>query len=536
MKKRLCFVLAAVFVFMLANTAVYADNDIKKISCGEDFVLILKTNGDLYSFGKNDRGQLGTGDEVDYDTPVKIMSNINDISCGYKHSLVLNKDKKLYGFGDNSLYQLGIANSDSQRKPVEIMTDVEECRAAGFHSFALKKNGNLYGFGNNLFSQLAFSARTEYKKPLLIMQNVSKIESGFITSVIKKSDGSFFVFGKESTKKFIDNKPIRLEKDILDATINQNDDLYFIDKSKSLYKMSKNNKADTLSFHKKDLLAKNISLGESSIYQELNLNLKNELSTKSIYQALASSLNKDYTWLRYKELIDFDKPDHKKSAEREKIFDFLKKEMKSHRYKKEDKLIAITFDDGPSTYTDSLLNDLNRYKARASFFVLGKNAKAYPDALKKIVCSGHEIANHSFSHPNLARYSNNNVLSQIDTTDNIVHQYTGENISLFRPPYGSYNKNTLSLLKNRKKAVIMWSVDTLDWKHKNATYVKNYILNHAKDGDIVLLHDIHKTTVDGFKQALPILIDRGFKLVTVSELMDLRSINKEYGNVYFKLK
>ncbi len=211
----------------------------------------------------------------------------------------------------------------------------------------------------------------------------------------------------------------------------------------------------------------------------------------------------------------------------------IKKDTKKFRIKSTDKLIAITFDDGPSAYTDKLLDELKEYNAKCTFFVLGSCAKNNKEKLLRMKNEGHEIANHSYTHPNLRRLSRAGIANQIDSCDNVVREHTGLETTMVRPPYGAFNSVVKDELIKRDKSIIMWSVDTLDWKYKNASYVRNYVINHAGDGEIVLLHDIHPTTVEGFISALPVLVKKGYKLVTVSELMKHRRVKLEAGKVYF---
>ena len=194
------------------------------------------------------------------------------------------------------------------------------------------------------------------------------------------------------------------------------------------------------------------------------------------------------------------------------------------------KYIAFTFDDGPSASTAKLLDALAKNKDKVTFFVVGQmvdgsNGKLVTRAAKE----GHEIGNHSYSHPNLTKLSASQLKKELDRTDNAVIKRTGKKPTLLRPPGGSYNS---AVLKAAGRPVIIWSKDPQDWKYRDRSYVKNKVLKQAKDGDIYLLHDLHKTSVDGFIDALPELHRRGFKLVTVSELMKIKGIKMRAGSKY----
>lgn len=189
----------------------------------------------------------------------------------------------------------------------------------------------------------------------------------------------------------------------------------------------------------------------------------------------------------------------------------------------EGKEIAITFDDGPhKTNTPQLLDALKQRGIRATFFVVGQNATEYPDILKRIVAEGHELANHSYSHPVLASMSPSAVHEQLDKTHQAVLSATGVSMKLLRPPYGAFSEPQRRTANGEfGYKTILWSVDPLDWKHRDAARVQTEILSHTQAGAIVLAHDIHKSTVDAMPDTLDKLTEKGFKFVTVSELLAL---------------
>lgn len=197
---------------------------------------------------------------------------------------------------------------------------------------------------------------------------------------------------------------------------------------------------------------------------------------------------------------------------------------------KKTKYIAFTFDDGPGDDTDKLLNALDKYHSKATFFVLGNRVNTYKKQLQHAYNLGMEIGSHTWSHKNLITISNSAVKSEITKANDAIKKITGENPTLLRPPYGNFNK---IVSKNAGVPMIYWSVDTEDWKHRNVKYVSKYILNHARDGEIILLHDIHPTSVDGFIKALPSLKKKGFELVTVSDLYDVKGRKLKKGIMYY---
>jgi peptidoglycan-N-acetylglucosamine deacetylase len=183
--------------------------------------------------------------------------------------------------------------------------------------------------------------------------------------------------------------------------------------------------------------------------------------------------------------------------------------------------IAMTFDDGPHPkLTPMLLDMLKQRGIHATFFLVGQNAAEYPDIVRRIVAEGHEVGNHSWSHPQLNHLSLTAVDSQIQKTNEAIHAALGYYPSLMRPPFGA---TTAALNRHYAQAyglkVILWSVDPLDWKYRNAAHVEKEILSQVGPGGIVLSHDIHATTVAAMPDTLDALIAQGYKFVTVSQLI-----------------
>jgi peptidoglycan/xylan/chitin deacetylase (PgdA/CDA1 family) len=183
--------------------------------------------------------------------------------------------------------------------------------------------------------------------------------------------------------------------------------------------------------------------------------------------------------------------------------------------------IAMTFDDGPSAQlTPKLLDILKERGIKATFFVVGQNAAEYPDILRRMADEGHEIANHSWSHPALTKLGAEGVRKQIENTNDAIVAATGKRPVLMRPPYGA-TSSTLNrrLTEEYGLKVILWSVDPLDWKYRNSSRVYNYIVQNTQPGSIILSHDIHATTVAAMPETLDALLAKGYKFVTVSELI-----------------
>ena len=205
-------------------------------------------------------------------------------------------------------------------------------------------------------------------------------------------------------------------------------------------------------------------------------------------------------------------------------FPFLPK-----RVDPEKKLIAFSFDDGPSRKnTEKILKALDKNNARATFFMLGQNAKYYPDLVKKVEESGNEIAGHSWNHPLLTKLGKKGVKKQMSQMNEAIASVNGSDVGLLRPPYGSINRTVKNTVKD---PLILWSIDTLDWKTLNADKTAAAILKQAKDGDIILMHDIHAPTAEAVKKVLPKLEKKGFQVCTVSELLEARNITLHPGDV-----
>jgi peptidoglycan/xylan/chitin deacetylase (PgdA/CDA1 family) len=182
------------------------------------------------------------------------------------------------------------------------------------------------------------------------------------------------------------------------------------------------------------------------------------------------------------------------------------------------KCVALTFDDGPGPYTERLLGMLRRAKVHATFFSVGEMVRARPGVEKKIAEQGHEIGNHSWSHPDLPKLTSSAVLSQLDRTARSIKKATGEKPTLVRPPYGAYTPRVRKLIGGEDDAVVLWSVDPLDWKYRNSNSVYSRVTSQTKPGSIVLMHDIHGTTVSAVPRIIKTLKARHYHFVTVSEL------------------
>lgn len=186
-------------------------------------------------------------------------------------------------------------------------------------------------------------------------------------------------------------------------------------------------------------------------------------------------------------------------------------------------VIALTFDDGPNaTLTPKLLDLLAARHLKATFFVVGQNAADHPDILKRAVREGHEVANHSWSHPNFGKMSDDAVRRELQKTDDAITAAIGKRPTLMRPPYGSITARQKKWIHEEfGYRIILWDVDPLDWKRPGPSVVTARILKETKAGSIVLSHDIHPPTIEAMPATFDQLMKKGFKSVTVTDLLGM---------------
>jgi peptidoglycan/xylan/chitin deacetylase (PgdA/CDA1 family) len=183
----------------------------------------------------------------------------------------------------------------------------------------------------------------------------------------------------------------------------------------------------------------------------------------------------------------------------------------------------MTFDDGPhAKNTPRLLDILARRNIKATFYVVGRVAKQYPHIMRRIAAEGHEIGNHSWSHPAFARMSKSSVVSQINRTQKIIRKTAGVTPTTLRPPYGSITSSQKKWIQNELGLdLVFWSLDPKDWKRPGSSVVSSRIVSRAKPGDIILAHDIHAPTITAMESALDGLLAKGLRFVTVSKLLSM---------------
>ena len=209
-----------------------------------------------------------------------------------------------------------------------------------------------------------------------------------------------------------------------------------------------------------------------------------------------------------------------KGEDLEKYNEYIKKRSR--------KAVALTFDDGPNPNTTPVaLELLKKYNAKATFFMVGRAVAGNENIIKQVVAEGHQIGNHSWSHPLLTKISLEQAKSQINDTTEALKKASGQDVHIMRPPYGGINSTIQAAVD---QSFILWDIDTLDWKNRNTASIMKEV-RKAQPGSIILMHDIHQTSIDALPTVLQYLTEQGFELVTVEELMgDQLELHQKYTN------
>jgi peptidoglycan/xylan/chitin deacetylase (PgdA/CDA1 family) len=185
--------------------------------------------------------------------------------------------------------------------------------------------------------------------------------------------------------------------------------------------------------------------------------------------------------------------------------------------------IALTFDDGPHPrYTDEILEILDEYGIKATFFVIGINARYYPETLESVIAKGHEIGNHTYSHPHVSEINSESIRLEIESCEEMIHSLSDYRTKLFRPPEGMVDGDVKSVLKKLDYKVILWDIDTRDWAHTSPEDICENVVNKVNSGDIILMHDYigyNSPTPAALRLFIPKLLEKGYRFVVVSELI-----------------
>ncbi|HIQ90756.1 MAG TPA: polysaccharide deacetylase family protein [Candidatus Coprosoma intestinipullorum] len=195
--------------------------------------------------------------------------------------------------------------------------------------------------------------------------------------------------------------------------------------------------------------------------------------------------------------------------------------FKKNTINEEDKVVALTFDDGPSKYTKDILDILKKYDACGTFFLIGNKVSFYGEVLREMLSEGNEIGNHSYDHKYLTRLSEEGVKDEISKTQDEIKRVTGYTPTLFRPTYGGYNNTLKSYID---LTFVLWDVDSRDWSVKSTEGIMSNVFKDVKSGSIILFHDNHEYSVNALPSVIKELKKQGYKFVTVSELLELKKL------------
>ena len=184
------------------------------------------------------------------------------------------------------------------------------------------------------------------------------------------------------------------------------------------------------------------------------------------------------------------------------------------------KYVALTFDDGPSIYTKEIIDTLKKHEVNATFFILGNKVKPYQELLNESLNNGNILGNHSYNHKWLIKLNEDELNNQIIKTNEEIKLYTGFTPTLLRPTYGSVNNK----VKHLNMDIVLWTVDTMDWKYRNVSTIVSRATKKLKDCDIILMHDIYKTSALAVDKIITEIKKQGFELVTIPELKEIEKL------------
>lgn len=226
-------------------------------------------------------------------------------------------------------------------------------------------------------------------------------------------------------------------------------------------------------------------------------------------------------------LDDVLKPEYSKNDEGEDVpvaasYVISERPRPANQIDPNQKMLAITFDDGPGNYTNRVLDVLKRNRAHATFFVIGRQVAGRADVVRRTVNEGNEIGNHSWNHASLPLVSHDQLKHEVEDTQRVIHDVAGYTPVLMRPPYGAINSEVAAYLQSQHLLPALWNVDTEDWRYPDAQAMYDRVMQSARDGSVILLHDIHPTSVEAVERAIPALVEQGYQLVTMSQLEQYR--------------
>lgn len=316
-----------------------------------------------------------------------------------------------------------------------------------------------------------------------------------------------FVFCSLSNKHDVINKIIKKEENTYSYLIN--------------YPYFNNNKVDNYVDNYLSERINTIILDNGDLFIDYDYNIKDNNIFIKFYEYVTklNTIKENIYEINYDYELD---NIIKKRVFEEDNYDIL-------NYTKSDKIIAFTFDDGPSYNTIKIVNTLVKYDSKATFFLVGNKIEKYAKTMDVLVKNGMDIGNHTYSHKELTKLSDKEILKEIDLTNEVIYNKTGIKPMFLRPSYGAMNKR---IKKLSTMPIIIWNIDTLDWKYHNSNKIKDKILKYVSDGDIILMHDTYVATLNAIEMVIPELKKQGYKIVSVSELFKYKGVKPKLGIGY----
>ncbi len=192
-------------------------------------------------------------------------------------------------------------------------------------------------------------------------------------------------------------------------------------------------------------------------------------------------------------------------------------------------IIALSFDDGPSSHTDRILAALKKYNVKATFFMVGYEVDSFPDQVRAVYDAGCEVANHTLDHANLKEKGKDEIRRQVYDNEKKINKLVPVGEIIVRPPYGNVNDTVKSVVE---RPMFNWSVDSLDWKTRNADSVVAQIKQDARDGYIILMHDLYESTAEATERIIPWLLEQGYQITCISNMFEARGDEVLPGHLY----
>lgn len=387
--------------------------------------------------------------------------------------------------------------------------------------------------------------------------NSEKVEFGEVLSLQDISTSYELYYDEINSNTFIDEEVNNYTNNLINSVR---------ESTSTLNKVKKNEKAvlkqviDTYKVND-DIVSVKITYIIKNVYEDgyktniktFNYNLKEQKIItlddmfKPEYKEKLSNLNSDNYLLKEKE-IEFYNDSVKSTYDYSNLKEFLNSKIltvKNLNITKEEydnlfskkvesskKMVAITLDDGPHPVnTQKVLDILKEHNAKATFFMVGQNVENNSNVVKAVYNSGSEIGIHTWSHKQLTKISTDEVIQEVSRTSDAIFNITGQRPKLVRPPYGSVNDNVKNALK--EYPLILWNIDSLDWKSRDESKIVPLVMEHVEDADIILLHDIHATTIPALEKIVSQLDEAGYEFVTVSELIEAKGYDTTKTRVFY---